>query len=115
LKEAFLSSVTRALAVTEAARPRATRGRPTRRPRGHKQVPASKAVTTVPSTPISSSYTPTSSAAAGSGGATSSSSGSGSGTAAPSTSTAHPASTSSGSTSAFGSSGALGPGSSPNG
>jgi hypothetical protein len=115
LKEALLTSVTRALAATEAARPRAVRARPTRRPRGHTQVRANTAVATVRSTSISSSYTPTSGASAGSGGATSSTSGSGSGTATPSTSAANPASTSGGSTSAFGSSGALGPGSSPNG
>ncbi len=120
LKAAFLSSIARALAATEAAgRSRPDHARSARRTGGHKPAIAHKAPTTESSRPVSASYTPTpttsSNRPVNSGGATSNGSGSSATNGAQSTTVASPASASGGSTTALGSSGVLGPGSSPNG
>jgi hypothetical protein len=119
LNQTLLPSIARALAAAEAAgQPRSTHARSARRRARHRPAVAHKAIMTVSTTPVSSSYTPTPTGASApekSVGASSNSFTAGSVTAPPSTPAASPARTSGGSTSAFGSSGVLGPGSSPNG
>jgi hypothetical protein len=119
-KAAMLASLARASATDHAApstpriHRRSTRKHPrTRHPRAH------PTATTAASARATSGYTPpplsASGATSSSGSSSSGGSETGSGTPSPPAPAAHPSSTNAGTTSAFGSSGALGPGSSPNG
>ena len=117
LKGAFLASIARALGEAQAAGPSHPAHAGSAHRPGHKPAIAHEVLATPASTPISSSYTPTpttTSRPPNSGGTTSNGTAAGPANGAQSP-RCPPASTSGGSTTAFGSSGVLGPGSSPNG
>jgi hypothetical protein len=119
LKATVLSAVGRFFAAVPATtRVRPAHARPARKRTIHTRPRTHTATRRSGTVPVTSSYTPpptASSVTSSSGGASSGVSASSGSAASPSTSDANPSSTSAGSTSAFGLSGVLGPGSSPNG
>ena len=119
LKATVLSAVRRFRAAVPAeTRARPTRARTARKHTMHKPARTHPVVTRSATAPVAPSYTPPptpTSATSSSGASSAPASSSSGGTASPSPPATHASSTSGGSPNAFGSSGVLGPGSSPNG